>query len=154
MWSSWYNNWVTWQHARCNNGNKKKNRHGIFTEVEHRLKLMYHIAFEVLVNNLVSTLLRSCYGVWLPFGCSWSVRKMLLSKLVTPKVFMWYFAGTLSQPQLLDGASILPWHWTRIWIMWVVYFLRIIHTFISRQMEKKMQSPISDFHSKIKVCND
>ena len=29
--------------------------HGIFTEVEHRLKLMYHIAFEVLVNNLIST---------------------------------------------------------------------------------------------------
>ena len=32
--------------------------HGIFTEVEHRFKLMYHIAFEVLVNNLVSTLFR------------------------------------------------------------------------------------------------
>ena len=30
--------------------------HGIFTEVGHRLKPMYHIAFEVLANNLVSTL--------------------------------------------------------------------------------------------------
>ena len=29
--------------------------HGIFTEVEHRLRLMNHIAFEILVNNLVST---------------------------------------------------------------------------------------------------
>ena len=24
MCSGWCNNWVTWQHARCNNGNKKK----------------------------------------------------------------------------------------------------------------------------------
>ena len=29
---------------------------------------MYHFAFEVLVNNLVSTLFRSCYGVWPPFN--------------------------------------------------------------------------------------
>jgi len=27
--------------------------HGIFTEVEHRLKLMYPVAFDVLANNLV-----------------------------------------------------------------------------------------------------
>jgi len=51
---------------------------------------MYHIAFEILVNNLVSTLFRSCYGIWLPFSCSWSVWKMFLRKLVTPTVFMWY----------------------------------------------------------------
>ena len=63
--------------------------HGIFTEVEHRLELMYRIAFEVLVNNLVSTF-RSCYEVWLPFNSSWSVWKMFLRKLVTPKVFTWY----------------------------------------------------------------
>jgi hypothetical protein len=51
---------------------------------------MYHLACEVLVNNLVSTLFRSCYGVWLPFSCSWSVWKRFLRKLVTPTVFMCY----------------------------------------------------------------
>jgi len=52
---------------------------------------MYHIAFEVLFNNLFSTLFRSCYGVWLRFSCSCSAWKMFLRKLVTPTVFMWYF---------------------------------------------------------------
>jgi len=52
---------------------------------------MYRISFKVLVNNLVSTLFWSCYGVWLPFSCSWIVWKMFLGKLVTPTVFMWYF---------------------------------------------------------------
>jgi len=33
----------------------------------------------------------SCYGVRLPFDCSWSMWKLFLWKLVTPTVFMWYF---------------------------------------------------------------
>jgi len=52
---------------------------------------MYRIAFEVLVNNLVSTVFRSCCGVRLPFSCSWSAWRMLRRKLVAPTVFMWYF---------------------------------------------------------------
>jgi len=57
------------------------------------LKLMYHIAFEVLDNNIVSTLFRSWYGVWLPFSCSWSVWKMFLRKFVKPTVFMILHGG-------------------------------------------------------------
>jgi len=60
-------------------------------EVQHRLKPMYRMAFEVLVNNLVSTMFRSCYGVWLPFNCSCSVWKMFQKKHVTPTLYMWYF---------------------------------------------------------------
>ena len=33
---------------------------GYLQRLKHRLKLMYHIAFEVIVNNLISTLFRSC----------------------------------------------------------------------------------------------
>jgi hypothetical protein len=49
---------------------------------------MYHIAFEVLINNVVGTLFRSCYGVRFSseFICSQRVWKMFLRKLVTPTV--------------------------------------------------------------------
>jgi len=87
-------------------------------------KYMYHIAFEVLLNNLISTLFRSCYRVWLPFSCSWNMWKMFLRKLVTPKVFMWYFrtrGGGITQHilpllQLRDKNNIrlflyIKWSW-------------------------------------------